>query len=399
VKVYQVYNEYRSGFGGEAAVVEATLRALAENGHTARLITKSSKDLEHSIVKRACAFFGGIYNVSAYREMRRLLATDRPDVAHIHGVYPMFSPSVLVACRRAGVPVVMTVHNNNFTCPTWYHLYKGRICEDCVGGREYRCALKNCRDNVAESVAYALRSAAARRFRLFHDNVDTLIALTPFSKARLIQAGFREDRIAVVPNPTPMADMAAGPGGGEYVGFAGRISAEKGADTLLAAAAGMPDIPFRIAGDGPALAELRARATPNVEFTGRLGLDSLVEFYRKARAVVAPSRSYETFALVAVEAMAAGAPVIAARIGGLPYTVEHGVTGLLFEPGDAGDLAAQVRRLWEDPALCRRMGKAGREKVLRENTSLAYYESLMTVYESAIERSTRKLEDVFQCVS
>ena len=206
MKVYQIYNEQRSRLGGEPAVVETTMRLLAQNGHDTRLVMKSSRDLEKSILKRARAFWSGIYSVRAYREMSRMLKDDRPDVVHVHSVYPMFSPSILLACQRAAVPVVMTVHTHNLTCPTWFHLYKGRLCEDCVGGHEYRCIVKNCRNNILESFAYALRSSFARIFRWLHDNVNVLIVLTPFGKGRLLQAGFHEDQIAVVPNPTSVED-------------------------------------------------------------------------------------------------------------------------------------------------------------------------------------------------
>ncbi len=389
MKVFQIYNEQRSAFGGEPAVVEATMRVLAENGHQARLIMKSSRCLERSVFRRACAFWGGIYNVRAYREMRRLLEEDRPDVVHVHSVYPMFSPSIMAACRRARVPVVMTIHSNILTCPTWYHVYKGRTCEECVGGREYRCILKNCRENIPESVAYALRSAVARRFRLFQENVDVFLAPTPFAKSKLVQAGFDGERIAVVPNPAAIGNLDCEPAAGEYVAFAGRISAEKGIGVLLAAAARLPEIPFQVAGDGPILTEMTRRATPNVKFVGRLPLDRLVEFYRSSRVVAVPSITYETFNVVAAEAMALGLPVVASRIGGLPYVVEDGQTGLLFEPGNAADMAAQLRRLWDNPELRRGMGAAGRRKAMLQYTPEAYYRNLMTAYEMARMRSNR----------
>jgi len=363
------------------------MRVLVQNGHESRLVMKSSRVLENSILRRMNAFWGGVYNIRAYREVRRLLKEDRPDIVHVHSVYPMFSPSVLVACRREGVPVVMTVHSHNLTCPTWYHLYKGRICEDCVGGHEYRCVLKNCRNNIFESFAYALRSSVARRFRLFHDNVSVLIVMTPFAKGRLLQAGFREDQIAVVPNPTSVRDTTAGRSAGEYVAFAGRVSPEKGVDIFLAAAAQMPDVPFKVAGDGPVLSEMMARAPQNVEFLGQLGFDELLTFYRRSRVLVVPSVWFEPFAMVVVDAMALGVPVIASRIGGLPYGVADGVTGLLFEPGNPRDLVQQVRRLWDDPQLCNRMGSAGRQKVMREYTEDAYFHNLMAVYQTAIQRS------------
>jgi glycosyltransferase involved in cell wall biosynthesis len=389
LKIFQVYNEQRSRFGGEPAVVDTTMRVLAQNGHEPRLVMKSSRVLENSVLKRMNAFWSGVYNIRSYYEMRRALAKDRPDIVHVHSVYPMFSPSVLVACRRANVPVVMTVHSHNLTCPTWHHLYKGRVCEDCVGGHEYRCVLKNCRNNILESSAYALRSGVARRFRLFHDNVNVLIVMTPFAKEKLLQAGFREDQVAVVPNPSPARDIDAIPFAGKYVAFAGRVSQEKGVHTLLAAAAQMPDVPFKVAGDGPVLSEMMAQAPRNAEFLGRLGRDELHELYGGSRIFVVPSVWFEQFPVVVLEAMARGLPVVASRIGGLPEIIEDGITGALFEPGNPESLMQHVRRLWEDPELCQRMGIAGRQKVMREYTEDTYFHNLMAVYQEAIQRSRK----------
>jgi glycosyltransferase involved in cell wall biosynthesis len=389
VKVLQIYNQQRSRFGGEPTVIDATMRVLSQNGHQVRLVMKSSRVLENSILRRMNAFWGGIYNVNAYREMLRVIESDRPDVVHVHSVYPMFSPSILVACQRKNVPVVMTVHSHNLTCPTWYHLYKGRVCEDCVGGHEYRCVLKNCRNNVFESSAYALRSGVARKFRLFHDNVSVLIVLTQFAKTKLLQAGFREDQISVVPNPASVKEFAADQTEGNYVAFAGRISPEKGIDTLLAAAAQMPDVPFKVAGDGDAIWELKAKAPSNVAFVGRLSGDELSEFYDRSRMVVVPSLWFEQFPMVVLEAMGRALPVIGSRIGGLPEIIEEGITGSIFEPGNSADLLRQLRRLWEDPQLCRRMGLAGREKVQQEYTEDIYLRNLIAVYQSAIQRSRK----------
>jgi glycosyltransferase involved in cell wall biosynthesis len=149
----------------------------------------------------------------------------------------------------------------------------------------------------------------------------------------------------------------------------------------------MPDVPFKVAGDGPVLSEMMARAPQNVEFLGQLGFDELLTFYRRSRVLVVPSVWFEPFAMVVVDAMALGVPVIASRIGGLPYGVADGVTGLLFEPGNPRDLVQQVRRLWDDPQLCNRMGSAGRQKVMREYTEDAYFHNLMAVYQTAIQRS------------
>jgi len=385
MRVLQVYNQYPSPYAGEEFVVYDTLDLLKKRGVEAKLLMRSSRGLERSLRRKMRAFCSGIYNPSAYREMLRLLKIDRPDIVHIHNLYPLFSPSVLVACRRAGIPAVMTIHNFALTCPNWFHLHKGHICQRCIGGREYWCVLKNCTEDIFKSLAYALRTAVARKWRLFKDNVTLFIALSEFAKRRLIDAGFRKERIVVMPNMVSVPEVRADPARGKYIAYAGRLSVEKGVDTLLRAARKFPGLPVRLAGDGPSMAQLVAQAPKNAKFLGALNRRKLALFYRKARFVVVPSLCFESGSLVTAEAMSHGLPVIASRIGGLPEMVEDGVTGLLFEPGNAEDLALKMNLLWENPGLCRRMGETGREKAAREYNEEVYYKRLIALYEKAIE--------------
>jgi glycosyltransferase involved in cell wall biosynthesis len=91
---------------------------------------------------------------------------------------------------------------------------------------------------------------------------------------------------------------------------------------------------------------------------------------------------------VILEAMSCGLPVIASRIGGLPELVIDGVNGLLFEPGNASELADRIRLLWRDPELCQRMGRAGRQMAIREHSESVYWDGLRAVYELAKTLST-----------
>ncbi|HEX4147933.1 MAG TPA: glycosyltransferase, partial [Pirellulales bacterium] len=247
MKLLQVYNDYRS-FGGEAGVVSMIADLVERHGGQARLWTRSSKDIESSPAGKIRAFASGIYNFSAARQMREILESDRPDVVHVHNLYPLISPSVLVAAHRAGVPVVMTSHNYMLTCPVVNHLHGGRVCEKCFGGREHWCVLQNCRDNRLESAAYALRSFTARKLGLFRDYVTIHIVLSEFARRRLALAGFDPQRIVVLPNMVELGPAPRPAAEGRYVAFSGRMMPEKGVGVLLAAAARLPDVPFRLAG-------------------------------------------------------------------------------------------------------------------------------------------------------
>lgn len=382
MRILQVFNQYRSPFSGEEVVVDRTIEMLRADGHHVELWMRSSREID-SLPGKIAAFCSGIYSPAAGREMLGRLTSSRTDVVHVHNLYPLFSPSVLVACQKAGVPVVMTVHNQSLTCPRADHLYRDEICERCFGGREYNCALQNCRGNLFESVAYAARSMYARRSRLFHDNITTFIALSHFAAGRLAVAGYDENRITVLPNMVTGVDAPTDPARGKYAAFAGRISPEKGLLTLVEAARRLPH-EIHIAGAGHLLESLEQDAPTNVRFRGRLN-DELESFYRQARFLVLPSQCFEMCPLAVLEAMSHGLPVITTNLGGQAELVDDNETGLLFQASDAQDLADKMKRLWDDDSLCRRLGRAAFDTVHRQFSERAWYANLLHIYEDAIK--------------
>ena len=364
--------------------MEATARLLRERGHEVVEYVRSSAEIEHMRLGKARAFFSGVYSWLARRRMRNVLGETRPDIVHVHNVYPLISPSVLVECRRAGMPVVMTVHNYRLVCPNGLHLSRGEVCERCLGGREYWCVLRNCEGSLPKSIGYALRNWVARKRRAFLDNVTMYAALTEFQRQRLIAEGFPAERIAVVPNMVACDGCAEGTATGDYVAYVGRISPEKGVTHLLSAARRLTDIAFKAAGSYDRMPHLPGEAPANCEFLGQLGTERLNGFYSQARMLVLPSTWFEGFPMTIAEAMVRGKPVVCSRIGGLPEIVDDAVTGLLCEPGNADNLAEKIRYLWDRPDLCRKMGQAGGEKAIREYSPEKYCERLMAVYEKAL---------------
>jgi glycosyltransferase involved in cell wall biosynthesis len=212
--------------------------------------------------------------------------------------------------------------------------------------------------------------------------------LTGFQRDRLVAAGYSQEALEVLPNMSAAAvgyetDARSGTG---FVAYAGRISPEKGIGLLLSAAERLQDIPFRLAGRCDAMPQSTRTLPGNVSFLGALDRDALVGFYEESRFLLLCSTWFEGFPMVILEAMVHARAVIAPRIGGIPEIVDHGVTGLLFESGDADDLAQKVRYLWDHPGMCRSMGRAGREKAEREYSPERHYERLMAIYEKAMRR-------------
>ena len=382
MKVIQLINLHRFR-GGADVMAEESARLLTQNVQEAILLTRDSRELGEGWRGNVRAFINGIYSRSGIRMTAAALREHQPDVVHVHEVYPFFSPWALQECRKAGVPVVMTCHDYRLTCPVATHLCGNDICERCLNNREHWCFLKNCRGKRFESLAYALRSIVARKNRLFLDNVTLYTTPSAFVRRRLTEAHYPADRIHVLPNMVPIPETTTDAASNAYAVYVGRISPEKGIESLLDAQR-LSGVPLRIAGDYGSMPDSAANASPDVSFVGVLDRNTLSDFYRQARFLIFPSVWHETFGLVIAEAMSHGLPVIAARIGAIPEVVDDGVTGLLFEPGNVAELADKMRLLSDDADLCRRLGAAGRTKVLRDYNPDAYYKRLMDIYEEAI---------------
>lgn len=382
MRICIIHNDYGQ-FSGEERLVKSLSTLLNNKGHEVIYFKRSSEEIPNMIFGRIRAFFSGIYSFSSKKAMMRLLTEHKPDIVHVHNVFPLISPSVLGECRKAGIPVVMTVHNYRLVCPNGLFMVDGQICERCRGGREYWCFLHNCEGHVLKSLGYALRNYIARKRRFFLDNVSVYLCLTQFQKQMLIEEGFSSDRIALVPNMVGSIRYEPSSEQGEYVGYVGRVSHEKGIPILMQSAGNCADVQFKVAGAYDRMKHLPREASENFEFCGHLSGEELEAFYNQCRILVMPSIFYEGLPIVLLEAMLHGKPVICSQIGGLPEVVEDKITGLLFERGNSDDLTEKIRYLWDRPDLCRKMGQAGREKVLHEYSPEKYYGNLMVVYEKA----------------
>lgn len=377
MKILHVYNRHRFRAGADYAT-HATIDGLRNRGIENRTFVYDSQDLAPNLGGKIKAFASGIYARRAVGRFADILTEYRPDIVHAYELYPMISPWILPVCSRHATPVVLTCYDYDLTCPIATHYSQNEICTHCLGGREHWAIIRNCRGQLAESAAYALRHAVARRFRLFSDHVTQYIVLSDFQKRWLSEhEHIPPAQITVIPPVMQIPESASDPSNGSYVAFVGRFAPEKGIDMLINAAR-ITGLPFKFAGDSPTLAA--ATGTENIELVYPRSREELARFYRNARILVAPSIWFETFPAVIAEAMSHGIPVITSRLGALTETVEDGVSGLLIEPGDVRDLAEKIECLWSNPDRCRQLGAVGRERITRLCNPDTHIEEHIAVY-------------------
>ena len=277
MKVLLVHNDYGK-YSGEEAVVDKMAAMLPAIGYEVAQLRMTTADARESLMGKIRGFVSGIYCPGGVKAMREAIRRESPDVVNVHNLYPFISPAALKECRKAGVPVVMTVHNFRIMCPTGLFMRDNRPCEMCLErGNEWGCVKYNCEHSRLKSIGYAARNAVARIGRYYRDYVDMFACITDFQRRKLIQAGFSPEKIVVIPNSMDVPPLTVCEAG-NYVAYSGRISREKGVDMIIEAARQHPDIPFKLAGavrDTDLVADLPS----NVELAGYLSGEKLRDFY------------------------------------------------------------------------------------------------------------------------
>lgn len=381
MKILLVHNDYGK-YSGEEAVVDKMAAMLTAHGHKVAFYRLSSAGRRDSLWGKMAGFADGIYSPHGVHGMREALRRERPDVVNVHNLYPFISPAALFACRKASVPVVMTVHNFRLICPTGLFMRDGRPCEECLSrGNEWGCVRHNCEHSLLKSAGYALRNACARTTGAYKKNVTAYACITEFQKRKLVDAGFDERRISVIPNSIDVPERFVHTQG-TYVAYIGRLSFEKGFDLLVEVARRRPEISFQLAGalrDGD-----KENLPENVFWTGYLREEELDRFIQNARFVVMPSRCYEGFPMAILEAACHGKATVGPDHGGFTEIIGKGDTaiGSLFRPNDIDDLERTIVELWDNPSLSARLGERAYEKVATTYNSSVVF----TQWESLLEK-------------
>lgn len=331
--------------GGAELVAINTRRLLMEHGHDVRVLAMQYPDNitlpEENSFPSEVKLFGGLkdklrgaWRMMGYGEARKAaryaIETFRPDVVHMHNVHSYLSPIVASEAKRAGIRVVWTLHDYKPICPAYScRRADGTVCEDCFRGCSAVLRHRCMKGSLAASLMGYIEALRWNRKKL-ENIVDAYIAPSGFLGEKLAEAGFKKDKIKVLCNfvdpdklniltSTPTAD---GTQVRKYFSYIGRLSHEKGVETMLQAAS-MAGVAMKIAGRGPLADELQAKYGnhKDIIFLGHLEAPQVAKLLRSSLASVLPSEWYENNPLGVIESLSTGTPVIGAAIGGIPELI------------------------------------------------------------------------------
>ena len=335
MKILQCHNLYQLP-GGEDSVAADERTLLEERGHEVITYNRHNDEV-HGLGKLTLAA-RTVWNRQTTRELTELIRRERPDVAHFHNTVALISPSGYYACRRAGVPVVQTLHNYRLLCPKATFFRDNQVCEDCLHKRvKWPAVAHACyRDSRSASAVLTVMSAVHNAMHTYRDQVDAYIACSTFTRDKMIEGGLPGDRIYYKPNfVTP--DPGVGPGTGGYALYLGRLAPEKGIEVLVKAWDLLgAEVPLRIIGKGPveALVNGLVERQPHIAHDTWVSQPRLGQLLGDAAFLVLPTLNYEGFPRVIVEAYAMGVPVVASDLGAMSRVIEDGVTGRLVKYND-----------------------------------------------------------------
>ena len=387
LRILQLHNHH-ANLGGAMEVLSHERDLLVAAGHRVEQFTlPPTGELGLAALQAGAK---AVWNREAARETTRRVASFRPDVVHVHTPFPLMSPAVFRAAKRAGVPTVVTLHSFRFACVAATCHRDGHICEDCVGRRvKWPAVAHRCyHDSALGSGALALSLLTHRALGTFHHDVDRYLALTGFARDLMIRDGYPAEKIVVKPNSVPDTSEVGRPDpASPYFFFAGRLIDVKGVRTLLDAwqqvtTAGR--VRLVIAGDGELRNLVRAAAAEDerIEWRGWLDESSVTRLMSGALATVVPSEWYEGLPLVILRSLSVGTPVLASDLENISHELLEDGAGWAFRTGLPADLARAMDAVASQPETV-----SGMRQRARASFDARYSPAVDTVRLEALYRS------------
>jgi glycosyltransferase involved in cell wall biosynthesis len=382
MRVLILHNRYQIA-GGEDSVVRQEVSMLRQAAVEVDLL-EVTNDRITGPLQRAAAALNVVYSVHSRDLVAARIALFRPHVVHVHNFFPVLTPSIYDAAPH--LPFIQTLHNYRLLCANALLFRDHRPCQDCVAKSIPWPAVQHAcyRDSHTGSAAVALMLSVHRFRNTWNTRVARFIALTEFARTLFVNnLGIDPAKIVVKPNAAP--DPTVGQGSGGYALYVGRLSLEKGIETLLAAARHGFGMPLKVAGTGPLGAAVERAADDGVlQYLGSQTPSQVSQLMRSARVLLIPSLWYEGLPMVVPEAFATGLPIVASNIGALSSLIAHGANGLLVPPGNHEALVEAVRTVALTPGLETLLRAEARSTYERSYRPEANVQQLLDIYRSVL---------------
>ena len=363
---------------------------LRARGHSVRMLSVADRDNRNSagafvppIVthetrdslpasKRAGVLTRALWNRPAAAAMRRLISEFKPDLVQAHKLYPQLSVAPVFVAHDAGVPVVQWAHDYEFIAanPEDHH---GHPIDRMESAAVYR----------------ALNSATfVVRRRVHAPRVARWLVASRFAASVYAQHQIHCDVLQVFQLGT--AETPPGYESRKGAFFSGRLTDAKGVRDILEIARHVPELELTVAGRGTLEDDVKraAGSLANLRYAGFVDRETARRLVQRARVALVPSRWAEPGGRVAVEAMAAGTPVVAYPNGGLAEYVSDSGGGLLVAQ-DPTALAATALRICHDRELWNALSLAGLRGVRRVHSPERYMERIDAIYREVVSQGPR----------
>lgn len=382
-------NKFYYRRGGDCVYVLNVEQLLKKHGHEVAVFAMDYPDnLETPWKKyfpgnmtKPMAFSRPFGSREVKKKFNRLLDDFRPDVVHLNNIHTQLSPVIAELAHERGIRVVWSLHDYKLLCPRYDCLRDGvEICEECFGGDKTSCKTYKCIKGSTLASLIGYKEAVMWNRQRLENCTDLFVCPSSFMKEKMMQGGFDESKLKVLSHfiDIDKCKKESYVERADYYCYVGRLSHEKGLNTLIQAASQLP-YKLKIIGGGPLEKELKAKSAElkgNIDFLGFKQWDEIKEVVGKARFSVTPSEWYEVFGLVNAEALCLGTPILGARIGGVPGLIDEGVNGMTFTSGDASDLKEKIELMYN--AKFDNEGIA--RKAMERYSAETYYKEIIKVY-------------------
>jgi len=384
MKILQIHNEYKYR-GGEDIVVEEEKKILLKNNcKVFQLIKKNINEIT-SIYKIINIVKNLNYSIISKNEVLDNLDRIKPDLVHIHNTFPLWSYSVIDACNEKKIPVVMTLHNFRMICANGTFYRNNQVCEKCLQSSVFNSVKYGCYQNSKlKSIPVSLMINNSNKGLSIVNKLNKIIVLSEFAKKKFLEANFPKNKIVVKPNF--IFDKIKCKKNISKSGFlyASRLSEEKGILDLIKAFKKF-NFDLNVCGDGPLKSKLENET--KIKYLGFLSKKKLLNVLMKTKFLIFPSKCFENFPTIFLQAFALNVLVIAPKLGSMSTIIKDKHNGVLFKANDVDDMIKKIKWVMSNDDKCNQIIKNAKKDLKKKYTESINYKILMDIYEKTIKEN------------